>query len=420
MPPHPSPGRESRPRLQPRRRFAPCGRALDAAGRALFAPRPRQERRNDGAGRRIAAFFGGKPDIVRFANGREEDERTFVRRALSSSYVPAGEGKERYADAVRDVFARFAAAGKVFCAAHHMGIYRGNGWRKKQLDKVAIMKDEIFVKGAKENNLKNIDVHIPRGTLTVFTGLSGSGKSTLAFDTIFAEGQRRYVESLSSYARQFLGQMEKPNVESIDGLSPAISIDQKTTSHNPRSNRGGRSRRSTTICACCLRASACRIVRNADERSAARRWMRSLTRCWRCRRQQDLVNAPVVRGRKGEYTQKSRIFRKSGYGRVKIDGIVYDLQEDIKLDKKQQANISVVVDRLVVKEGIRKRLADSLKRRSASRTGWSSSTAAARRICTRSNMPAPIGRDQPGRGRAAPVFLQYAVRRLPRLRRPGL
>ena len=109
---------------------------------------------------------------------------------------------------------------------------------KKQLDKVAIMKDEIFVKGAKENNLKNIDVHIPRGTLTVFTGLSGSGKSTLAFDTIFAEGQRRYVESLSSYARQFLGQMEKPNVESIDGLSPAISIDQKTTSHNPRSTVG--------------------------------------------------------------------------------------------------------------------------------------------------------------------------------------
>ena len=223
------------------------------------------------------------------------------------------------------------------------------------------MKDEIFVKGAKENNLKNIDVHIPRNTLTVLTGLSGSGKSTLAFDTIFAEGQRRYVESLSSYARQFLGQMEKPDVESIDGLSPAISIDQKTTSHNPRSTVG-----TVTEIYDYMRLLFARV---------------GVPHCPRCGREirrqtvdeiadkvmampegsKILINAPVVRGRKGEYTKNFETYRKSGYGRVKVDGIVYDLQEDIKLDKNLKHNISVVIDRLVVKEGIRKRLADSLE-----------------------------------------------------------
>ena len=232
---------------------------------------------------------------------------------------------------------------------------------KKHLDKVAIMKDEIFVKGAKENNLKNIDVHIPRGTLTVFTGLSGSGKSTLAFDTIFAEGQRRYVESLSSYARQFLGQMEKPNVESIDGLSPAISIDQKTTSHNPRSTVGTVTeiydymrllfaRVGVPHCPKCGREIRRQTVDEIADKVLAMPEGSKI-----------LVNAPVVRGRKGEYTKNLESFRKSGYGRVKIDGIVYDLQEDIKLDKNSKHNISVVVDRLVVKEGIRKRLADSLE-----------------------------------------------------------
>ena len=221
--------------------------------------------------------------------------------------------------------------------------------------------DEIIIKGAKENNLKDIDVRIPRNTLTVLTGLSGSGKSTLAFDTIFAEGQRRYVESLSSYARQFLGQMEKPNVESIEGLSPAISIDQKTTSHNPRSTVG-----TVTEIYDYLRLLFARI---------------GIPHCPKCGREirrqtvdeicdqvlsmpegsKIMVCAPVVRGRKGEYVKELNGFRKSGYGRVKIDGIVYDLQEDIKLEKNLKHNISVVVDRLIVKPTIRKRLTDSLE-----------------------------------------------------------
>ena len=223
------------------------------------------------------------------------------------------------------------------------------------------MKDEIFVKGAKENNLKNIDVHIPRNTLTVFTGLSGSGKSTLAFDTIFAEGQRRYVESLSSYARQFLGQMEKPDVESIDGLSPAISIDQKTTSHNPRSTVGTVTeiydymrllfaRIGIPHCPQCGREIRRQTVDEIADKVMAMPEESKI-----------LVNAPVVRGRKGEYTKNLESYRKSGYGRVKIDGIVYDLQEDIKLDKNIKHNISVVVDRLVVKDGMQKRLTDSLE-----------------------------------------------------------
>ena len=221
--------------------------------------------------------------------------------------------------------------------------------------------DHIIIKGAKENNLKNIDVSIPRNTLTVLTGLSGSGKSTLAFETIYAEGQRRYVESLSSYARQFLGQMEKPNVESIEGLSPAISIDQKTTSHNPRSTVG-----TVTEIYDYLRLLYARI---------------GIPHCPKCGREirrqtvdeitdqvlampegsKIMVLAPVVRGRKGEYVKELNGYRKSGYGRVKIDGSVYDLQEEIKLEKNIKHNISVVVDRLVVKPTIRKRLTDSLE-----------------------------------------------------------
>ena len=223
------------------------------------------------------------------------------------------------------------------------------------------MKQEIFVKGAKENNLKNIDVHIPRDKLVVFTGVSGSGKSTLAFDTIFAEGQRRYVESLSSYARQFLGQMEKPDVEFIEGLSPAISIDQKTTSHNPRSTVGTVTeiydyfrllfaRVGIPHCPKCGREIRRQTVDEIADKVLAMPEGSKI-----------LVNAPVVRGRKGEYTKNLESYRKSGYGRVKIDGIVYDLQEDIKLDKNIKHNISVVVDRLVVKDGIQKRLTDSLE-----------------------------------------------------------
>ena len=223
------------------------------------------------------------------------------------------------------------------------------------------MKEEIVVKGAKENNLKNIDVKIPRNTLTVFTGLSGSGKSTLAFDTIFAEGQRRYVESLSSYARQFLGQMEKPDVESIEGLSPAISIDQKTTSHNPRSTVGTVTeiydyfrllfaRVGVPHCPKCGREIRRQTVDEIVDRVMAMPEGSKI-----------LVSAPVVRGRKGEYVKELASYKKSGYGRVKIDGIVYDLQEEIKLEKNLKHNISVVVDRLVVKAGIQKRLTDSLE-----------------------------------------------------------
>ena len=223
------------------------------------------------------------------------------------------------------------------------------------------MKEEIYVKGAKENNLKNIDVRIPRNTLTVFTGLSGSGKSTLAFDTIFAEGQRRYMESLSSYARQFLGMMEKPDVEFIDGLSPAISIDQKTTSHNPRSTVGTVTeiydylrllfaRAGVPHCPKCGREIRRQTVDEIADRVAELPEGSKI-----------LVNAPVVRGRKGEYAKELASFRKSGFGRVKIDGIVYDLQEDIHLDKNIKHNISVVVDRLVVKVGFIKRLSESLE-----------------------------------------------------------
>ena len=223
------------------------------------------------------------------------------------------------------------------------------------------MQEEIVIKGAKENNLKNIDVRIPRNTLTVFTGLSGSGKSTLAFDTIFAEGQRRYVESLSSYARQFLGQMEKPDVESIDGLSPAISIDQKTTSHNPRSTVGTVTeiydyfrllfaRIGVPHCPKCGREIRRQTVDEIADRVMAMPEGSKI-----------LVDAPVVRGRKGEYVKELAGYKKSGYGRVKIDGIVYDLQEEIKLEKNLKHNISVVVDRLVVKAGIQKRLTDSLE-----------------------------------------------------------
>ncbi len=223
------------------------------------------------------------------------------------------------------------------------------------------MQEEIVVKGAKENNLKNIDVRIPRNKLTVLTGLSGSGKSTLAFDTIFAEGQRRYVESLSSYARQFLGQMEKPDVESIDGLSPAISIDQKTTSRNPRSTVGTVTevydyfrllfaRIGVPHCPKCGREIRRQTVDEICDRVMAMPEGSKI-----------LVNAPVVRGRKGEYVKELNGFRKSGYGRVKIDGIVYDLQEDIKLEKNIKHNISVVVDRLIVKPTVQKRLTDSLE-----------------------------------------------------------
>ena len=224
------------------------------------------------------------------------------------------------------------------------------------------MNDKLIIKGAKENNLKNIDLEIPRDKLVVFTGLSGSGKSSLAFDTIYAEGQRRYVESLSSYARQFLGIMEKPNVEYIEGLSPAISIDQKTTSKNPRSTVG-----TVTEIYDYLRLLYARV---------------GIPHCPKCgkriKRQtvdemvdqileypegtKILVMTPVIRGRKGEHVKLLERVLKDGFIRARIDGETYDLSEEIpQLDKQKKHNIEIVVDRLVVRDDIRKRLADSVE-----------------------------------------------------------
>ena len=223
------------------------------------------------------------------------------------------------------------------------------------------MQDHIYVKGARENNLKNVDVTIPRDKLVVLTGLSGSGKSSLAFDTIYAEGQRRYVESLSSYARMFLGQMEKPDVDYIDGLSPAISIDQKTTSKNPRSTVGTVTeiydylrllwaRVGTPHCPVCgkeiKQQTIDQIIDQVLELPEATRIQ---------------VMAPVIRGKKGEHAKIFEDARRSGYVRCRVDGIAYDLSEEIKLEKNKKHNIEIVVDRLVIREDIARRLTDSVE-----------------------------------------------------------
>ena len=219
----------------------------------------------------------------------------------------------------------------------------------------------IKIRGANEHNLKNIDVDIPRDKLVVLTGLSGSGKSSLAFDTIYAEGQRRYMESLSSYARQFLGQMEKPDVESIEGLSPAISIDQKSTNRNPRSTVGTvteiydyfrllYARVGIPHCPKCGREIKKQTVDQMVEQIMG---MPEKTKIQ--------LLAPVVRGRKGTHAKLLDRAKKSGYVRVKIDGNMYELSEEIKLDKNIKHNIEIVVDRLVVKEGIEQRLTDSIE-----------------------------------------------------------
>lgn len=223
------------------------------------------------------------------------------------------------------------------------------------------MAKNIVIKGAREHNLKNIDIEIPRDKLIVFTGLSGSGKSSLAFDTIYAEGQRRYVESLSSYARQFLGQMEKPDVDYIDGLSPAISIDQKTTSRNPRSTVGTvteiydylrllYARIGVPHCTKCGREITQQTV---DQIVDAVLKLEDKTRIQ--------ILAPIVRGRKGEYVKELDNVRKSGYVRVRVDGSVYDLSEEIKMDKNKKHNIEVIVDRLVISDSIKSRLTDSIE-----------------------------------------------------------
>ena len=222
-------------------------------------------------------------------------------------------------------------------------------------------REYIKIRGANEHNLKSLDVDIPRNEFVVLTGLSGSGKSSLAFDTIYAEGQRRYMESLSSYARQFLGQMEKPNVERIEGLSPAISIDQKSTNRNPRSTVG-----TVTEIYDYFRLLYARI---------------GIPHCPKCGREirrqtvDQIVDqvmglpqgtriqllAPVVRGRKGEHVKVFERAKRSGYVRVRVDGNLYELSEEIKLEKNIKHNIEIVVDRLVVKEGIERRLTDSVE-----------------------------------------------------------
>ena len=223
------------------------------------------------------------------------------------------------------------------------------------------MLDHIYVKGARANNLKNIDVTIPRDKLVVLTGLSGSGKSSLAFDTIYAEGQRRYVESLSSYARMFLGQMEKPDVDYIDGLSPAISIDQKTTSKNPRSTVGTVTeiydylrllwaRVGTPHCPKCGKEIKQQTIDQIIDQVMA---LPEATRIQ--------VMAPVIRGKKGEHQKIFEDARRSGYVRVRADGSIYDLTEEIKLDKNKKHNIEVVVDRLVIRSDIARRLTDSVE-----------------------------------------------------------
>src|SRR5438874_1543335 len=221
--------------------------------------------------------------------------------------------------------------------------------------------NQIVIAGAREHNLKDISLAIPRDSLVVITGLSGSGKSSLAFDTVYAEGQRRYVESLSAYARQFLGQMDKPDVDSIEGLSPAISIDQKTTSRNPRSTVGTVTeiydylrllwaRVGKPHCPICGRPitgqSAEQIIDQVMELAEGTRFM---------------VLAPVVRGRKGEYGKLLDELRADGFARVKVDDRVRMLEESIVLDKRYKHDISVVVDRLVMRHDVRKRLADSIE-----------------------------------------------------------
>ena len=223
------------------------------------------------------------------------------------------------------------------------------------------MLDHIFVKGARENNLKNIDVDIPRDKLVVLTGLSGSGKSSLAFDTIYAEGQRRYVESLSSYARMFLGQMEKPDVDYIDGLSPAISIDQKTTSKNPRSTVGTVTEIYDYLRLLWARVGTphCPICGKEIKQQTIDQIIDQVLELPEATRIQ--VMAPVIRGKKGEHAKVFEDARRSGYVRCRVDGITYDLSEEIKLEKNKKHSIEIVVDRLVIRDDIARRLTDSVE-----------------------------------------------------------
>ena len=224
------------------------------------------------------------------------------------------------------------------------------------------MKDKIVIKGAKVHNLKNVSLEIPRDKLVVFTGLSGSGKSSLAFDTLYAEGQRRYVESLSSYARQFLGQMDKPDVEYIEGLSPAISIDQKTTSRNPRSTVGTVTEIYDYLRLLYARIGVPHCPKCGKEISQQTVDMMVDKVMALPERTKIQVLSPLIRGRKGEHVKVLENIKKNGFVRARVDGEVYDLEdEEIKLEKTKKHSIEAVVDRLVVKEGIEGRLAESIE-----------------------------------------------------------
>ena len=280
--------------------------------------------------------------------------------------------------------------------------------------------DELIVHGAREHNLKDITVRLPRNALICITGLSGSGKSSLAFDTIYAEGQRRYVESLSAYARQFLQMMEKPDVDSIDGLSPAISIDQKTTSRNPRSTVGTvteiydylrllYARVGRPHCPVCGRPISGQSIDSIVEQILA---LPDGTRF--------TINGPIVRDRKGEFRDRFEELRNEGFSRVKVDGEQHSLDEPPILDKKFKHTIEVVVDRLVMKEDIRTRLTQSVETAAAARGG-----AARRRSRRHGREPdlqpelrVPGARRLAAGAPAAHLLVQLAARRLPALHRP--
>ena len=290
--------------------------------------------------------------------------------------------------------------------------------------------DSIVIRGAREHNLADVDVDIPRDRLVVITGLSGSGKSSLAFDTIYAEGQRRYVESLSSYARQFLGQMDKPDLDSIDGLSPAVSIDQKTTSRNPRSTVGTVTeiydylrllfaRVGTPHCPECGRV----IERQTTDQVADKVLERAQGR-------RALVLAPVVLDRKGEYTKLFEDLRREGFSRVRIDGEVRELgDEEIRLEKKNRHNVEVVVDRIVVRESSLGRIAEAVEQATKLAAGRVSFYLMPDRddperlpgeLLSYSLALLPRARPLDGRPPAARLLVQRPLRRLPGLRRPGL
>ena len=280
--------------------------------------------------------------------------------------------------------------------------------------------EELVVHGAREHNLKDITVRLPRNKLITITGLSGSGKSSLAFDTIYAEGQRRYVESLSAYARQFLQMMEKPDVDSIDGLSPAISIDQKTTSRNPRSTVGTvteiydylrllYARVGRPHCPVCGRPIAGQSQESIVDQVLQLPEGTKFT-----------VNAPVVRDRKGEYKDVLEELRADGFTRVKVDGEQRLLEEEIVLDKKRKHTIEVVVDRLVMKPDLRQRLAQSIETAAGLAAGLVAIDVidTERDDALQRELRVPRARRLAGRARAAHLLLQLAARRLPALHGP--